>query len=199
MNLSQTITPKADQQNADDFIAGPRTIKITAVTAGSAEQPVNISFEGDSNRPYRPSKGMRRVIVALYGPDSSAYIGKRLTLFNDPSVTFGPDTTGGIRISHASDIRDPMTIALTVKKGKRKPYRVDPLPAEQPSPTTINASNPSPAELQELIFAAENIGPEKAKLGLRSLGDWWGTLPAAVKKALEKQKESWKATAEAAS
>lgn len=58
---------------------------------------------------------------------------------------------------------------------------------------------PSPAELQELIFAAENIGPEKAKLGLKSLRDWWATLPAVVQKALEKHKETWKATAEAAS
>lgn len=195
MNLANTVAPKSDQLNADDLIAGPITIRISGVSAGSAEQPVNISFDGDNKRPWKPSKGMRRVLIALYGADSSAYIGKRLTLFNDTSVTFGPDTTGGIRISHASDIREPMTIALTVKKGKRKPYRVDPLGPDQAG----QAASPTPAELQELIFAAENIGPEKAKLGLKSLSDWWGTLPAAVKKALEKQKESWKATAEAAS
>lgn len=56
--------------------------------------------------------------------------------------------------------------------------------------------SPSHAELQELIFAAENIGPEKAKQGLPALGAWWNTLHADVKKALTKQKDEWKAAAE---
>jgi hypothetical protein len=128
MNLANTVAPKSDQLNADDLIAGPRTIKINAVTAGSAEQPVNISFDGDNGRPWKPSKGMRRVLMSLYGGESSAYLGKRVTLFNDPSITFGPDVTGGIRISHASGIDGAQTIALTVKKGKRKPFTVQPLP-----------------------------------------------------------------------
>lgn len=127
MNLTNTIIPKSDQLNADDLIAGPRTIRITAVEAGSAEQPVNIRYEGDNGRPWKPSKGMRRVLVALYGSEGAAYVGKRITLYNDPSITFGNDATGGIRISHASDIASPLEIALTVKRGKRKPFRVDPL------------------------------------------------------------------------
>jgi len=129
MNLSSTITPKGTQLNADDLIAGARTVRITAVTAGAtAEQPVNVSFDGDNGRPWIPSKGMRRVLVALYGAESAAYTDKRVTLFNDSTVTFGSDTTGGIRISHASGITAPLTIALTVKRGKRKPFIVQPLP-----------------------------------------------------------------------
>lgn len=128
MNITNTIAPKSDQLNADDLIGGPRTIRVTAVSAGSAEQPVNVSFDGDNGRPWKPSKGMRRVLVALYGGESSAYTDKRVTIFNDPAVTFGPDTTGGIRISHGSGIAAPLTIALTVKKGKRKPFIVNPLP-----------------------------------------------------------------------
>lgn len=133
MNLANTVTPKSDQLNADDLIAGTRTIRISAVTAGSAEQPVNIAFDGDNGRPWKPGKSMRRVLLALYGAESSAYIGKRVTLYNDTEVTFGPDKTGGIRISHASDISGPQTIALTVKKGKRKPFTVQPLPDYQPA------------------------------------------------------------------
>jgi len=129
MNLASTIIPKATQQNADDFLAGPRTIRITEVQQGpSSEQPVAVSFDGDGGRPYLPGKSMRRVLVALYGADSKAYIDKRLTLYNDPSITFGPEKTGGIRISHASGIDAPLEIALTVKKGKRKPHTVTPLP-----------------------------------------------------------------------
>ena len=128
MNLINTITPRTDQQNSDDFLTGPRTIRITAVSAGTAEQPVNVSFDGDNGRPWKPSKGMRRVLVALYGEQSDGFLGKWVTLFNDTTVTFGSDTTGGIRISHASGITQPLTIALTVKRGKRKPFVVQPLP-----------------------------------------------------------------------
>lgn len=164
MNLTNTITPKSDQLNADDLIGGPRTIRITAVSAGSAEQPVNISFDGDNGRPWKPSKGMRRVLVALYGGESSACTDKRVTIFNDTAVTFGPDTTGGIRISHASGISAPLTIALTVKKGKRKPFIVNPLPDYAPAleiiktaaqtggdPALRAAFTSLPADLQSIL------------------------------------------------
>lgn len=133
MNITNTIQPKSDQLNADDLIAGPRTIRITGISAGTVEQPIVVSYDGDNGRPWKPSKGMRRVLVALYGPDSDAMLGKRVTLFNDPTVTFGADTTGGIRISHASGIQESVTLALTVKRGKRKPYTVQPLPKYQPA------------------------------------------------------------------
>jgi hypothetical protein len=156
MNLAQTITPKSDQLNADDLISGPRTVRITDVQAGSSpEQPVSIYFDGDNGRPYRPSKGMRRVLVSMWGADSKAYIDKRVTLYNDPSITFGPEKTGGIRISHASGIDAPLEIALTVKKGKRKPHTIQPLP-------DFNAG------LESLKAAAAN-GPEALKAAFLAL------------------------------
>ena len=41
-------------------------------------QPIHISFEGDNNKPYKPSKGMRRVLVQLFGDESDNFIGKKL-------------------------------------------------------------------------------------------------------------------------
>lgn len=184
MNLSTTIIPKSDQLNADDLITGPRTIKVTAVEAGSAEQPVSIRYEGDNGRPYKPGKSMRRVLVAMWGSDGGAYVGRRLTLYCDKTITFGPDTTGGIRISHASDIEDSVEIALTVKRGKRKPFRVDPLPAEQPT---------EPVDIQSL----SDVGDTKAREGIDALRAWWKTLPAPARSALEKTKAAeWKQIAE---
>ena len=131
MNIAHTIVPKADQTNADDLIAGPRTITITEVKAASADQPVAIHYDGDNGRPYKPCKSMRRVLVQLWGSESTAYIGRRLTLYRDDSVRFGSDEVGGIRISHASHIAGKQTLALTVARGKRKPYTVEPLPEEK--------------------------------------------------------------------
>lgn len=129
MDLSQTIIPKSDQLNADDLISGPRTIRITEVKAGSTpEQPVSISFDGDAGRPYKPAKSMRRVLVALWGKESKAYIDKRIRIYCDPNVKFGGSAVGGIRISHASGITEPLEMAMTETRGKRKPYTVQPLP-----------------------------------------------------------------------
>ena len=116
-----------------DFIAGPRTVTIAEVRPGaSAEQPVEIIL-AEFNRPWRPAKSMRRVLVAAWGADSNNYIGRRMTLFGDPSVKWGGIAIGGIRLSHVSHITKPLTIALTESKGKRKPFSVDPLPDAKPA------------------------------------------------------------------
>lgn len=130
-DMTATIAPKSDQMNADDLIAGPRTITVTRVTVNpGAEQPVDVFFEGDGGKPFRPGKSMRRVLVAVWGPDPSAYAGRSMTLFRDPEVTWGGMAVGGIRISHMSHMDGPMVLALTATKKARKPFRVEPLVVE---------------------------------------------------------------------
>jgi hypothetical protein len=136
MDITATLAPKSDQLNSDDLIAGPRTITVTKVSAGSDEQPVAIAFEGDNNKPWYPCKSMRRVLVAAWGADSSQYLGRRITLFRDPSVTYGSIQVGGIRVSHLSHLDGPLSIALTVTRKKRTPYRVQPL-AAAPAPAVV--------------------------------------------------------------
>lgn len=132
-DMTATIAPKSDQINADDLIAGPRTITVTRVTVNpGAEQPVNVFFEGDGGKPFRPGKSMRRVLVAVWGPDPSAYAGRSMTLFRDPEVTWGGMAVGGIRISHMSHMDGPMVLALTATKNARKPFRVEPLVVAKP-------------------------------------------------------------------
>lgn len=130
MDISETIKPKSDQLNADDLIGGAKTIKIRDVKAADAEmQPVSIYFEGDHNKPYKPSKGMRRVLVALWGANAKDYIGRSLTLYRDDAVRFGGIEVGGIRISHASHITEPTRVLETVSKGKRRPITIEVLKA----------------------------------------------------------------------
>jgi hypothetical protein len=133
-DLSGTISPKSDQLNSDDLIAGPRTIAITAVRANedSAEQPISIFFDGDGGKPYKPCKSMRRVLVAVWGPDGSTFPGRSLTIYRDAGVTFGGLQVGGIRISHMSHIDRPVTLALTATRANRKPFTVKPLEVAPP-------------------------------------------------------------------
>jgi hypothetical protein len=127
-DLSRAIVPKSDQLNADDLIAGPRTITVSKVVVQSgAEQPVAIFFDGDSGKPWKPCKSMCRVLVHAWGADGANYVGRSITLRRDPNVKWGGIAVGGIRISHLSHISQPMVMALTETKGSRKPFKVDPL------------------------------------------------------------------------
>lgn len=128
MDLTESIAPKSDQLNADDLMAGPVTVTISEVVKGSAEQPVDVRLVEYPGRAYRPSKSMRRVMVSAWGKDASAYAGRRLTLYRNPDITFGREKVGGIEISHLSNITKPLTVALTATRGKRRSFKVEPLP-----------------------------------------------------------------------
>lgn len=129
-DLSAVIVPKSDQINADDLIAGPRTITITEVRVSpGTEQPVSIFFEGDGGKPFRPCKSMTRLMVSVWGPDSAKYPGQSMTLYRDPTVKWAGMAVGGIRISHMTGLSSRMEIALTETKGKRKITVVEPLTA----------------------------------------------------------------------
>lgn len=134
MDITATLAPKSNQLNTDDLIAGPKTITITKVVAGNPEQPVAIHFDGDEGKPWYPCKSMRRVLVAAWGADALQYVGRGVTLFRDPSVTYGGIQVGGIRVSHLSGIDGPLSIALTVTRQRRAPYKVQPLVAAAPAP-----------------------------------------------------------------
>lgn len=151
MDLTESIAPKSDQLNAEDLLSGPRTVQVESVTKGSSEQPVNFHLVEFPGRPFRPSKTVRRIIVHVWGKESSAYTGRRMTLYRDPEIMFGGQKVGGIRISHMSHIGKPETVMLTVTRGKRAPYKVDPLPDAPPTITNEQA-----AEIADGISQASN-------------------------------------------
>ncbi len=127
-DMSTTIAPKSDQLNTDDLLAGPRTITIRDVKISpGTEQPVGVFFNGDEGKPYLPCKSMRRVLVAIWGPDASVYSGRSMTLYRDPTVTWGGMEVGGIRISHMSHLAEKTIVVLTATKKSRKPFTVMPL------------------------------------------------------------------------
>lgn len=163
LDLTDSIAPKSDQMNADDLMSGPRTFTIAEVRkASSPEQPVDVVLvEFPAGRPFKPSKSMRRVMVTAWGKDASTYAGKRLTLYRDPEITFGKDKVGGVRISHMSGLDKPLTLALTVTRGKRTPYVVQPLPDAAPSSPQIDEN--TVAALAELRAEWQQADPERRK------------------------------------
>jgi hypothetical protein len=162
VDLSDTIVPRSDQMNAEDLLTGPRTFTIREVRKTSAaDQPVSIVLdEFPEGRPFKPSKTVRRILIKAWGKESAAWTGRRLTLYRDPDVRFGGEAVGGIRVSHLSHIGPAFTLALTVTRGRRAPFRVEPLPDDVPVSPSVSADT---LTLMRDLFARKGI-PEDAQL-----------------------------------
>ena len=128
------VVPKSDQWNADDFLGGPMTFTVTGAQPRKDDpERFEVTLAESNTKVWRPPNGMASVLIQLWGSDSTAWHGKRITLFTDPSVKFGKDTPGGIRISHMSDIGDkPVSPLIRVQRGRKAPYTVQPLKEQAP-------------------------------------------------------------------
>ena len=177
-DIRSTIAPKSDQLNADDLIGQTKTIKVTKISLlATPEQPIAINFEGDGGKPYKPCKSMRRVLVMVWGDDGNKFIGRSMTLYRDDKVMFGGVATGGIRVSHMSDIDSPVTMALTATRANRKPFTVQPLVL----PSIDAATAPDPADIAKAISSG-NAAAQMSTMG--PLQEFWGKLSPATKKAV---------------
>lgn len=79
-----------------------------------------------SNRPIERgwliSKTAAVCLAAMFGNKTAEWRGKRVTLYQDPSVRFADDVTGGIRVLGSPDIKAPIRVRIAFKK--KKPYAV---------------------------------------------------------------------------
>lgn len=142
-DISGTLAPKSDQQNYDDYIAGPRTVTISGVHVPGGDQPVSVELVEYPGRPFKPNKSMRRILAKGWGTDSSVWVGRGLTLFGNPAVIYGGKAVGGIEIAAMSHLDGPLKVPLTVRRGQKKDFVVQPLAAPQPpaqsGPPTVPA------------------------------------------------------------
>lgn len=130
IDMSRFVEAKSDQLNADDLIGGPRTITVRRVTGNDGDQPVSIYYEGDDNKPFKPCKTVRRILLALWGRNAADYVGRSMTIYRDDSVTFGGLATGGIRVSHMSHIEKKTVVVVMKTKGKKAGIEIQPLQVE---------------------------------------------------------------------
>lgn len=174
LDISKTVAPRSDQLNAEDLLSGPRTFTISEVhEMASAEQPVSIYLE-ESDRPFKPSKTVRRILMTAWGTDTDAYIGRRITLYCDPTVKFGGMEVGGIRVSHMSHIEQRFTVALTVTRGKKAPYVIDPL---TDAPTS--AQRITPDQEQDVRIHMRRLGWDGSRVLLAAMSVTGRTISSA--------------------
>ncbi len=144
MDMSETLAPKSDQQNYDDYVTGPKILTVTAgILTGNKEQPMRIEVAEYPDRPYKPSLSMRRAIAAAWGTEMDAWVGRRIKLAGNPTIRYGGKAVGGIEVEAVSHIDKPVTLLLTETRGKKRTYTVQPLPDAAPK----QATNEIPADV----------------------------------------------------
>jgi len=172
MDITDALAPTSDQLDAIELV-NPRTFTIdTGSALGKREGKTVAEIRlADFPRVWRPSKGMLDVLAACWGTDGKQWVGRSVTLYNDPEVMFGRDKTGGVRISHLSHIDKARTVTIRASgAGRKQQWRVDPLtePA-QPSGNSGQLAEPTREQIADCTDLAElrtmwaNAGPERRK------------------------------------
>lgn len=158
-DISDTLQPKSDQLDAIELASGARVFTIEKVTRNNDDQPINVHLR-EFPRPWRPSKGMRRVLAYCWGTNSSVWVGRRVELFYDPEVTFGKDKPGGTRIRALSHIDGVQHVPLLVARGKSAKYAVQPLKDAAPAPDYAAqiTTTASKQDLNRIWQAAKDAG-----------------------------------------
>jgi hypothetical protein len=177
MDLTKALAPKSDQLDFADLDGrGPQIFTITSVSENGSElkdqQPVNIQL-AEFPRVWRPSKGMIRVLADNWGQNVQVWAGRKVELYGDPEVYFGPEKRGGTRISRLSHISAAKKTLVNPRGGKGAYWTVKPLPAPTPARDFLAEAALAGGDvdsLRALYTAAQQAGASTEVLeGIRNL------------------------------
>lgn len=142
MDISDAILAKSDQLNAIDLIE-PVVVTVVDVKPGPNDQPVHVITDRfGPERPFKPSKTVLRDLGNAWGKDTTVWVGRRMRIYNEPSVLWAGQPVGGIRLSGLSHIDKPLQTTHTITRGKTKKVTIDVLPdASDPIRDALDAIN----------------------------------------------------------
>lgn len=174
-DVSHTLIARSDQLNAVDLIGTEKLLTITSVDVKqSGEQPVVIHYEGENKRPWKPALTARRILAALWGSDSSKWIGHTVAVHCDPTVVYAGEEVGGIRPHAATGIDSERVIKLKERRGpKPKTFTIQPLRMEttQAKPTRIEFSMETYTRAIEKIIS-ESETHDELQTRFDRMSDW---------------------------
>lgn len=168
-DVTKALEAKSDQLNAVDIMAAHRVIKIRKVVVKDGDQPISVFFDGDNDKPWKPCKGMSRILAAAWGQDSDNWIGKHAEIYFAPEVLWAGKAVGGVRIKALSDIKpEGLDLTLAISKQSRKAIKVpllaidvNPYPADQfdkAFPTMVKKMTSGEMNLQVVIAKCQETG-----------------------------------------
>lgn len=200
-DVSHAIQPKSDQLNAEDLIGSTMTAVIEGVDVKqTTEQPISVFLAGHQ-RPWKPCKSMCKIMAVVWGKQSEGWIGHSVTLYNDPKVKWAGVEVGGIRISHMTGIDKPQVFNLSVSRGKRQGYTIQPLQAAAPQQAPAHQPAPPPQQQAPQRPTQEELNHYAGVIDICETMDQlaaaWGKIPPHVKPAMVPNKDAKKAEIEA--
>lgn len=166
-DLLAALAPNTNQLNADDLISIASLVVTIKGPVTVGDGKLNIPLE--EVKPYRPSKGMGRILASMYG-DRENWIGKKLRIYRDPDVRFGKNKVGGLKISEASHISSAQTHMVTVARAKKEPHVINPLKEETDPVLSVQVKFRQAVtadELDKAVASAKDCGfseQQKARL-----------------------------------
>ena len=168
-DIRAAIQPRSDQLNYEDFLSGPAvlTIERTEDYRDEKGQPrVAIHMVEYPGRPFKASKTNVKLLAIAWGEDDTDWPGRRVQLSADPTVTYGGKAVGGICVTALSHLPQRFTAKLSVARGKKKDFPVEPLPD---APPQYAEPQPVPAfetvdELRDYFVARQRAGASPTEL-----------------------------------
>ena len=137
-DIRAAIQPRSDQLNYEDFVSGPAVLTIERTEDYKDEKGqarVAIHMVEYPGRPFKASKTNLKLLAIAWGDDDTDWPGRRVQLSADPTVTFGGKAVGGICVTALSHLPQRFTAKLSVARGKKKEFPVEPLPDFPPIPS----------------------------------------------------------------
>jgi hypothetical protein len=118
-SVLKAMQSKSDQLNYVDVGDGSLIALIERVdVTNSDQQPITVHFSGCNGKPYKPNKGMIRVLAGAWGEDSDSWIGKTVKIIGDKTVKWGGEEVGGLVVGALSHV-DKGGYTAYIQKNKR--------------------------------------------------------------------------------
>lgn len=181
MDITDALAPNSDQLDAIELVT-PRTFTIAAGSRMAVRDGKTVAEVALENFPrvWRPSKGMLDVLARCWGTDAKQWVGRRVTLYNDPDVMFGKDKVGGVRVSHLSHIDGVQSVPIRAAGRARapKPWKVEPLPDVAPVTPPADSIPKAIAAINQAttLAALDAIEKHATTLGIHTDTDLAATL-----------------------
>jgi hypothetical protein len=184
--------------SAPDMPTTGQTVRIVAVGVEAVEDPKTkqnrdrLVVHLDSRlKPWLPCRTTAGCLAHLWGERTGGWVGKLVTLRQDPTVRVGSKVVGGIRVMGAPHLTEAVTVAVNL--GARKPpAQCRLVPTGDPLPLALAALQASEAALAGALSALPKpttipTEPDRrARLAQKLLSGWpgvsdviRGTAPAA--------------------
>lgn len=110
---------------------------------GKSKRKGSITLEGH-DKPWLCNVTNTKCLVAMFGDETDAWRGKRVTLYAERVMAFG-EWTLGVRLRGSPDIAQPVSVRIKLRKKKEHVVTMQP---SGPRPNGAQQANPSPPRPQ---------------------------------------------------